>query len=527
MTVPRRQGVRAARTIVWLLLVALTPWRFDAAQTIDTVIVLNANVFDEIQVIEYGFLARAANALHIKTRASVIRRTLLLDAGDPYDSARVAESERGLRALGVFRYVVLDTARVRGRLALVAATGDGWTTKPQANFSTAGGDATWEVGIVEDNLLGTATTLTAGYRKTPDRGAVVLRYISPQFLFRRAGLFLEYSDRSDGRRGSWRYGVPFYQTAARRALWVWGEAADEDILQFRDGALDSTVTRVALRVGLSGGVALRATSRNYVRLWGTVAWRREDFVPDTASLVPRSVFGSAGVGVEVGHVRFRVLRQLNSYSRREDVNLSQLLRVGVWAAPRAWGYPASRSGIGPEVRGQVSTVWRHGFAVLRGSAQGALAAGGVDSGRVRVSVTVADQTLPRQTWLLFAEGGVTEDPKPGDEFDLWFEGRGLRLFGAHAFTGTRMVWGTLENRILVDDDIEGLLGIGVAPFLDLGGAWFGDQSPSYGGNVGLALRMGPTRSVRAEAAEIAFGYRFGEGWGSRRWALAIRKGFAF
>jgi hypothetical protein len=509
-----------------VLLTARPPARLPA-QTIDTVVILNANVFDDGQVDEFGFLARAANALHIKTRASVIRRSLLLDAGDAYDSARVAESERALRALSVFRYVVLDTARVRGRLALVAATGDGWTTKPQANFSTAGGDATWEVGIVEDNLLGTATTLTVGYRKTPDRGAVVLRYLSPHFLLRRASLFLEYLDRSDGRRGGWRYGVPFYQTAARRALWFWGEAADENVLVFRDGELDTTVTRVALRVGLSGGVALRATSRGYTRLWGTVAWRREDFVDTTASVVPRSVFGGAGVGVELGHVRFRVLEQFNSYARREDVNLSQVLRLGVWAAPRAWGYEGSRAGIGPEVRGQLSTVWRRGFAVLRGAAQGGFGSAGLDSGRVRASVTVADQTLPRQTWILFAEGGVAERPKYGDEFDPWIEGRGPRLFGAHAFTGTRMAWGALENRILVDDEVAGLFGVGLAPFLDWGGAWYADEPPRYGGNIGLALRLGPTRSVRAEAGEIAVGYRFGEGWGSRRWAVSVRKGFVF
>jgi hypothetical protein len=90
-----------------------------------------------------------------------------------------------------------------------------------------------------------------------------------------------------------------------------------------------------------------------------------------------------------------------------------------------------------------------------------------------------------------------------------------------------MVWGALENRILLDDEVYGLVGVGVAPFLDWGGAWYADQGPRYGGNVGLALRLGATRSVRAEAGEIAFGYRFGEGWGSRRWAVAVRKGFVF
>jgi len=48
--------------------------------------------------------------------------------------------------------------------------------------------------------------------------------------------------------------------------------------------------------------------------------------------------------------------------------------------------------------------------------------------------------------------------------------RGPRLFGVHDFTGTRTTWFVLEDRFLVADDILGLLAIGLAPFLDYGGA---------------------------------------------------------
>ena len=60
---------------------------------------------------ERHWLARLANALHIQTRAPTIRRELLFRAGEPYDSAREAESERNLRALGVFRRVSIDSVR--------------------------------------------------------------------------------------------------------------------------------------------------------------------------------------------------------------------------------------------------------------------------------------------------------------------------------------------------------------------------------------------------------------------------------
>jgi hypothetical protein len=45
--------------------------------------------------------------------------------------------------------------------------------------------------------------------------------------------------------------------------------------------------------------------------------------------------------------------------------------------------------------------------------------------------------------------------------------------------------------------------------------------------VGLALRFGPTRAVRGEAAEVAFGYRFGDAVSGKRWAVTLRQGVVF
>src|SRR5438128_1336166 len=234
-------------------------------------------------------------------------------------------------------------------------------------------------------------------------------------------------------------------------------------------------------------------------------------------------------GVDVGHVRFHVLERFNSYARREDVDLSQLLHAGVWAAPRAWGYPSDRAGVGAELSGQASAIWPGGFVVLRGAANGVYApeVGGLDSGRVSGGVTVASQNLRGQTLILHAEAGALKRPKPGAEFDLWVLQKGPRVFGIHQLTGSRMAWLALEDRILVRDELWGLVGLGIAPFFDYGGAWYADEPARLGGDVGLALRMGPTRSVHGDVAEFAVGYRFGQAWTGSRWAIAVRNGVAF
>jgi hypothetical protein len=480
-----------------------------------------------------GFLARLANGLHVPTRSGVIRRTLLLNPGDPFDSARVVESERSLRGLGVFSQVRFDSTRLNGRLALRVATRDGWSTKPQLGYSSSGGSVTWLAGLVEDNLLGTATSVTAVYSRTPDRSVFSLGYVNPYFFGRRARLSAGYNGKSDGRRGQWLVGVPFYETAAPRALVTDGEAASERVLLFRDGLPDATrfpkgqVERRVLRVGVAAGFALRATTRDYVRLLFGGQWRRENFDSVGRTAFPRSVFGAVGVGLDVGHVRFQVLERYNTYARREDVDVSQLLHVGAWAAPRAWGYPSGQAGIGPEVSAQLAAPWRRGFAVLHAAANGVLTTGLPDSGRVAGALTVASQNLRNQTLIVHVEGARLRGAKPGNEFDLWSSQNGPRVFGIHQFTGTRMAWVALEDRVVLTNDLWGLMGVGLAPFLDYGGAWYADESPRLGGAVGLSLRIGPTRAVRGDVAEFAVGYRFGKGFTGSRWGLAVRKGVRY
>jgi hypothetical protein len=510
---------------------------------IDTIVVINHNIFDENDLETLPYVARIANALHIKTHASVIRRTLVLNQGDPYDSARAVESERALRALNVFRQVRVDTVHVRNRLALRVQTEDGWSTKPQLNYSSSAGSVTWQAGMQEENLLGTATSLTALYTKTPDRSSAQFLYLNPHFIARRPRLALVYQPRSDGKYWAWSLGVPFFQTAAQWQFGTTGEASNYRVLIFKDYTQGDSVfftQRHVLRFGINAGMALRATSRSYVRLWTSGAWRREDFAPDTID-PPRSTFGTLGIGIEVAHTRFQVMERFNTDSRREDVNLSEYLRFGVWAAPRAFGYPAGQAGIGLEVSGQLSTRWPGGFIVVNGGAHGVYAGSVLDSARIRGALTIASQNFAYQTMIVHLEGGALRRAKPNTFYDTWQDQSGLRLYPAHAFTGTRTVWFTFEDRIVLSDQAFGLVGVGVAPFFDWGGAWFGDE-PVWpgkgtlvlrepmrtGSDAGIALRLGPTRAVRGDVSEFAVGYRFGAPADAPHgWALSIRRGIRF
>ena len=105
-------------TSFWLAMMVTVPGAVRAQVTtaesgpvIDTIVVITQNVFGAEEA-RSNKLFRIANALRFKTRTNVVRRELLFKQGEVYDSAIVAESERNLRAFGIFRDAVIDLFRI-------------------------------------------------------------------------------------------------------------------------------------------------------------------------------------------------------------------------------------------------------------------------------------------------------------------------------------------------------------------------------------------------------------------------------
>ncbi|MFI5232999.1 MAG: hypothetical protein ACHQSE_10870 [Gemmatimonadales bacterium] len=496
------------------------------AQTIDTVVVAAHNIFDRAQNAPH-FLAKLGDAFHITTRPWVIRRALLISQGDRYDSARVVESERTLRRLGIFRQVRVDTSHVDGRLATVVTTDDGWTTVPQANYGTANGSVVWEAGLIESNFLGTATTLGADYRVTPDRHETELLFAHPSLFVRHDIANAEYLDRSDGTQADWIYGVPFFESAAKRALTTDGEEANQHVLVFRDGVEVGRPQRQALRFTVTSGIASTASSTGYTRLLLAATWRREGYSPDSLTAPPQPVFGTIGLGLDMGRPHLRVVENLNSIGRREDADITDRFNVGVWAAPRAFGYRQDHAGVGLATAIQKGTSWSGGFGIARVTADGVYGGAGLDSGRVTGEATAVQFASKSQSLLVHAEAGAMRNENPGGEFDLWTFDNGPRLYSAHTFTGNRMVWASMEDRFVVKEDFLGLVDVGLAPFVDYGGAWYSDESARLAVNVGMSLRLGLSRGTSGDVVEYAVGYRYGDKSIGRGWALTIRRAIIY
>jgi hypothetical protein len=496
----------------------------DSASIIDRVRLVRRDIFDPD---ERGWLARTANRLHFQTRAGVIWREILLRPGDRYDSALVAESERNLRSLGIFRRVQIDSVRRDSSLVLRVLTKDGWSTQIDWRFRSTGGEVAFTVGLIETNLLGTASTAALRYRKDPDRSSVALSFRRRRLLWGTVGLALQYENRSDGRVGALSVEEPFFALNSPRAFRFEAEDHDERVLRFREGqdqASDTLSRRFTLVRG-SAAWALRASPSGYLRLGVAAQVRRDDTLRvGSAAPFPETVTGSFGPYLIWNRARFLVARGYAGFAREEDVDLGTTVRVGLQSAPKLFGY--ERNGIGPEVSGRVGATLPGGFAHVDAVANGLYTAAGLDSGSVQLAGTVVLQPGPRHVAVLHVEGGWLKDPVPGEEFDFGL-GSGPRAFGSHAFTGDRSIFATAEYRYTVVDNLWGMVGLGLAGFVDHGGAWYAGSPRRVGWDAGVGLRVGASRSTDTPALRFDLARRFANDVDDAGWVITVGKGFAF
>lgn len=495
--------------------------------TIDRIDVVRHSVFDADEA--SFFLLRLVNKLHITTRPYVIRRELLVAPGTAWDSARVAESERNLRSLRVFRNVRIDSVRTDSGLVARVTTRDGWSTRPDFRFKSTGGELDYTLALIEDNLLGTATQASILYRNTPDRTSTTFGFRQRRLIGGTVGLAASYSNRSDGERGAVSLGRPFFSLDSRTSWGVFAEARDERVLRYAEGRLnpvDSTFRDYTMfRADLAR--AFRSGSNGYLRGGVALQVRSDEYRhPLDTHDIREGTSGVLGVWLQSRSARYLRTNGYNALTQEEDIDLSTVVHVGAWLAPKS-GLNNVTGGVGPELWAQTGLRLPNGFLHASVQAHGLLAGfERVDSGSVSAGVTAAWLPSSRHLAVLHAQGGAIKQPLPGSEYDLGL-GAGPRGFRQHAFTGDRMLFVSAEYRYGLAPDFLRVVDVGIATFADFGGAWFDGSSPRSGWDAGVGLRLGASRAPDVEANRIDLVYRSGNSREPAGWLLVVAKGFAF
>jgi hypothetical protein len=486
----------------------------DTAMVVRGVIVQRHGIFEAGE--EAAWWVRVVNALHVTTRRRIVEREILFRAGEPFDSSRIAETARNLRALGVFRRVLIDSIRTDSGLVLRVTTKDGWSIRPTVDLSKVGSQTAWALGLEELNLFGNAAFGSLTYSDHPDRTAITAVFRQPRLFANKVYLQAGVQDRSDGRSLSFGMGQPFLTLSSRTGANLGAVDFDGDVLRFFEGERTASVVlrrRYAL-LRVDAARAVIASPRGFVRIGVLGQLRRDDFVDRTvigSTPFPRTVTAAAGPYLWLNRASYTVVRNYRSFLREEDVDLSEGLLIGTYLAPDAFGY--ERGGLGLQANLQAGSRLPGGFATIRAQATGLMQGGGLDW---------FVQPVPRHSVTLLAQGGWQKNAVPGEEFDLGL-GRGPRAFYAHAFTGNRFVNLTAEYRWTLAEDLWSVLGFGLAGFVDYGGAWYDGSRRRTGTDAGVGLRLGPSRTAEGGTLSIDLARRFATDAQAAGWAVVVSR----
>jgi len=504
----------------------MQPARGDStAPVVTSVEIHRENVFDRAESSSWVF--RAANSLHIVTREHIVRRELLIPVGAPFDSATADETARNLRKLGIFRKVKVDSSTTSSGLVEDVTTNDSWTTQVQANFKSSGDQITWAAGLAEKNLLGRQIKASVKYTSDPDRSTTQFSASFPRVWEDRVGIDVGYKQYSDGESADFTASSPFRTLSTPKAATLDVDYADRSVLRFFEGeeVASDTLRHLLTKAALNLGWASQASQQGYVRVGTRLQLRRENYAELGTPIDDRSFFGELAGVAEWSRSNFSVVEGYRGLGGPEDVDLSATVRGELWVAPAQWGY--GRTGLGPALRANVGKSLPNGFTTFQLRASSLFTNKGLDSGSVTGQGVLALLPTPRHTIVFNAQAGVQKNGYPGEEFDLGLN-FGPRAYPAHAFTGDRAFFTTGEYRWVAFPEVYKLVAIGLATYVDYGGAWYAGSPVRVGADAGVGLRLGSTRAASGNGAtRVDLSWRFATEEFDKRWILSVGTGFPF
>lgn len=168
-------------------------------------------IFNEQDDKENNWLYRAANWIHIPTKASPIEQKLLIAEGDPVQRDRIRESERILRdSPYLYDAMILPATDCGDELDLLVIVRDVWTLQLAGSFSRTGGDNSSSIGIAEGNIMGYGHAVYLSYDRNPERSGVAVGFATDHLFDGHTQLVMEHIENDDGNANAFVLERPFY-----------------------------------------------------------------------------------------------------------------------------------------------------------------------------------------------------------------------------------------------------------------------------------------------------------------------------
>jgi hypothetical protein len=490
---------------------------------IDSVIIVNKNIF-ETDSAEYNYWPfRLANKLHIRTRKFVIERELLLKRGDFFSRSLADETERNLRALPFLWSAEVELYQdANGRNIMKVTTSDTWTLLVGPSINHSASETTFRLRFEEQNLFGLGQFLSFRYFfRNFDDNYHVVSFRENRLLNSRYFLEIYHStDPEAGLKGII-FGRPLYSLDTK--------------VSFRSSFFDENRRddyyshgKVTSRVRVTGD---QANFEGYYR-FGTYTSKimtgislkyRNMNVVDSARFSPAGE--NTNTSIDSGRFRFPVdslyyeiepefsiqnlnyakAFRINSYGRVEDIRMINgcLISLG-WADDIN-----SRRDLYRTVTLQCNfSKYYNSNLVYVGLYRKFWYSGGIDFRKtLSISIKYYNNAL---TWLTpVIRMSYDEDYRWDKSAVLYLgENNGLRGYPKNFSTGSRRLYGNVENRLFSGIQVFSV-DIGAAQFSDFGCCWIQGtdiKTRDILWSVGGGLRLGIEKISATGIFRLDFAY---------------------
>jgi hypothetical protein len=494
-----------------------------AHAVVGKVLLDNQNIFDLKNPKDDTWLFRLADRLHYRTRASVIRHQLLFKPGQPYSRRLIDESERILRADGIFYDAwIRPVAYHDGQVDLQVTTKDVWTLNPGFNYGRSGGTSSTGVQLQDTDILGSGADLVLLHSANIDRTGNQIGLSDQHLLGSFVSFGANYGNFSDGHLRELTVQQPFYSLNTPWAAGAYGiNDVQTDSLWDRGAIIDQFQDLhqgAQIFAGLSSGL-----QDGWVHRWTAgITYDEHLFQAIPTWTGPTAVpqdrkFVWPWVQFDLLQDDFLRLVDHDQIARTEDFYLGTSFSARMGWADSSFG--SSQSAL--IFQSNASRGFMNGGStlLLYGDFSGRVAAGRLDNGLMDASVRYYVEQS--KNWLFYSTLVATKGWRLDLDDQILLGGdNGLRGYPLRYQDGTGRALFSVEQRYFTDWYPLRLVRVGGAIFVDSGRVW--GQGPLAPPNLGLltdagfGLRLGNARSGLGNVVHIDIAFPFNGAAGINR-----------
>lgn len=468
------------------------------------------------------------NSLHFKTKLQVIKREILFNEGDVFNEKLIAETERNLRRLGIFRKVIITSKKVSNSLRDVTIrTIDAWTTKIIFNVSRVGGEYNGSIGFREDNLIGYDKDFTFYYSNEAEKKAYHLRYYDPRFLGSNVSTQALYTKSADYEQSSFHLWQPFRSTKSRNSYSVYFFKWQGIRELYQAGVTKFTFNQKRNFCEIYTGFSPNSNLSWIFRQKFGYRYKEDIFENDSNSILLPATFineKNSGFFWNIEYEKEDYIKEynINTYGRDEDFNMGYHFIMNISYRPEFLG----SAGTSTYLSGRISK----GFSFNAGNFILASAnwAGRYQNNRLENGYLYAYSNYFLRIHYRITLASHIETTffhKPDADVQYVIGGaEGLTGYKLNYFTGNKGMLFNIESRVLLFDDLLKLLTIGAVFFYDAGNA-YNIKTPiilsELNSDVGCGLRITFPRSSSGSVLRLVYSYSFNENGLDNRWLFSF------